>query len=108
MKKLSKRILSLGLSALLCAGTAVPALAADTLDYKISNPYEEVADLLSDPSAHYKTNLHTHSTVSDATVDYADMIKGYYENGFDILAFADHGVIGKNWNERPTQLPLYL
>lgn len=108
MRKITKRILSFGLSALLCAGTAVPALANDAPDYKINNPYEEVADLLSDPSAHYKTNLHTHSTVSDAEVDYADMIKGYYNNGFDILGFADHGVIGKYWNEKPVQLPLYL
>ncbi len=107
MKKCAVRFLSIILSlALLVSFSAVGF--AEQLDYKISNPYESVASLLSDPSAHYKTNLHTHSTVSDATVDYADMIKGYYENGFDILAFADHGVIGKNWNERPTQLPLYL
>lgn len=108
MKKIFRKALSLGLCAVMAAGTAVPAFAADSVDYKISNPYESVTELLGDPSAHYKTNLHTHSTISDATVDYADMIKGYYENGFDILAFADHGVIGKNWNERPTHLPLYL
>ncbi len=103
-----KKILALILSVILCAGAVIPAFAADTVDYKISNPYEAVADLLGNPENHYKTNLHTHSTISDATEDYATMIKGYYENNFDILGFADHGVIGKNWNERPTQLPLYL
>ena len=105
---MKKKLLSALLAAVIVFMTAVPALAGDTPDYKISNPYAPVADLLSDPSAHYKTNLHTHSTISDATEDYATMIKGYYENGFDILAFADHGVIGKNWNEKPNQPPLYL
>lgn len=108
MRKIPKKAVSLFLGALLCVGTAVPAFAEASADYKISNPYESVADLLSDPSAHYKTNLHTHSTVSDGTADYADMIKGYYENNFDVLAFAEHGVIGKNWNEKPSQPPLYL
>lgn len=108
MKKISKKVLSLFLSVCLGAGVTIPAFAKETTDYKISNPYEDVTELLPDPSAHYKTNLHTHSTVSDATVDYADMIKGYYDNGFDILAFADHGVIGRYWNEKPAQLPLYL
>ena len=108
MKNISKKTISFCLCALLCAGTAVPAFASDSTDYKISNPYESVADLLSDPSKHYKTNLHTHSTVSDAKVDYADMVKGYYENDFDILAFAEHGVVGKYWNEKPAQPPLYL
>lgn len=108
MKKLLKKALSLCLCVLLCTGAVIPAFAADGVDYKISNPYESVAELLSDPSAHYKTNLHTHSTVSDGTADFADMIKGYYENNFDILGFAEHGVIGKNWNEKPSRPPLYL
>ncbi len=102
-----KKIIAVFLCAITLASSAVPAFAND-VDYKISNPYKSVENLLSNPENHYKTNLHTHSTVSDATVDYADMIKGYYENNFDILAFADHGVIGKYWNEEPTHLPLYL
>lgn len=77
-------------------------------DYKITNPYEDVSQLLSDSEAHYKTNLHTHSTVSDANTDFADMIKGYYEEGFDILGFAEHGIIGKYWNEEPTKWAIYL
>lgn len=108
MKKMFKKSLSLFLGILLIAGSSLTAFAVSTVDYKISNPYKDVEQLLSDPSNHYKTNLHTHSTISDASEDYAVMIKGYYDNGFDILAFADHGVIGKNWNEKPNQPPLYL
>lgn len=108
MKKLFRNILSLGLCAAVSVGTAVPAFAAKKLDYKITDPYASVESLLGKKSAHYKTNLHTHSTISDAKEDYANMIKGYYDNDFDILAFADHGVIGKYWNEKPNQPPLYL
>lgn len=107
MKKNLLKVISIILSLIMISSLVIFA-SADEVDYKISNPYESVAQLLADPDAHYKTNLHTHSTVSDATEDYADMIKGYYENGFDILAFADHGVIGKYWNEEPTHVPLYL
>ena len=108
MKKTMKKAVSLALGAVIAVGAAMPAFAADTVDYKISNPYASVSDLLANPDNHYKTNLHTHSTISDANEDYATMIKGYYDNGFDILGFADHGVIGKNWNEKPNQPPLYL
>ena len=108
MNRFSKKAISLCLSTIICACAVVPAFAQNAPDYKISNPYENVTELLSDSSAHYKTNLHTHSTVSDGTSDYADMIKGYYENNFDILAFAEHGVVGKNWNEKPSRPPLYL
>lgn len=73
----------------------------------IINPYKNVAALLSDDENHYKTNLHAHSTVSDASEDYNVMIRGFYDRDFDILGFADHGVIGKYWNEEPAHLPLY-
>ena len=75
--------------------------------FKIRNPYATVAAFLGDPAHHYKTNLHTHSTVSDGTADYADMIKGHYYEGFDILAMTDHGIIGRPWNQKPAELPLY-
>ena len=51
--------------------------------FKITNPY---ADVDWDNWHHYKTNLHTHSTASDSQVDFSDMIKAYYDAGFDILA----------------------
>ena len=56
MKKIFRKALSLGLCAVMAAGAAVPAFAADTVDYKISNPYESVAELLPNSKNHYRTN----------------------------------------------------
>ena len=55
--------------------------------FKITNPY---AGVDWDSWHHYKTNLHTHSTASDAQVDFSDMIKAYYDAGFDILAMTSN------------------
>lgn len=107
MKKAFLKMASLILSVCMIFSCAAVAGAASSVSYKITNPYEEVNSLIANPENHYKTNLHTHSTASDADVDFDDMIKAYYENGFDILAMADHGIIGKPWNEQPTRLPLY-
>lgn len=103
LKKATALFLALLMS--LSLGVCGFAEGADEKDfggYTITNPYESVMNLFGDENNHYRTNLHTHSTISDASVDYADMIKGYYDADFDILGFADHGVIGKNWNEKPT------
>lgn len=75
--------------------------------YKIKNPYENVTSFIPNEENHYKTNLHTHSTYSDANNTMADMIFGFYDNDFDILAFAEHGILGKEWNKRPSIIPLY-
>lgn len=75
--------------------------------YKIINPYESVMSLIEDKEKHYKTNLHTHSTYSDANDTMTDMIIGFYDNDFDILAFAEHGILGKYWNEKPTHIPFF-
>jgi len=75
--------------------------------YKITNPYKNVASLISNEENHYKTNLHTHSTYSDANNTMADMIFGFYDNDFDILAFAEHGILGKEWNKEPSIIPLF-
>ena len=77
------------------------------MTFKIKNPYESVMHLIGNKQNHYRTNLHAHSTVSDASVDYADMVKEYYKEGFDILAMTEHGINGKKWNEKPTEVPLY-
>lgn len=77
------------------------------MGYTIKNPYESVMSLLGDMENHYKTNLHTHSTYSDANDTMTDMIKGFYDNDFDILAFAEHGILGKRWNEEPTHIPFF-
>lgn len=84
------------------------AIRAKQIKYKITNPYESVEKLLSDAECHYKTNLHTHSTYSDANDTMVDMIEGFYDNDFDILAFAEHGLLGKEWDKEPTIVPLYL
>ena len=86
----------------------VLACAASDSDYSIVNPYSEVIWSGDNAWGAYKGNLHTHSFVSDAEVDYRDMILEYYNQGYDFLAMTDHGVTGKPWNEKPTALPLYF
>ncbi len=76
--------------------------------YKITNPYAAVTALLPDLENHYKTNLHTHSTYSDANNTMVEMIEGFYDKDFDILAFAEHGLLGKEWDREPTIVPLFL
>ena len=76
-------------------------------DYKITNPYAQVNELIKNSDNHYKTNLHTHSTYSDANNTMTEMIEGFYDNDFDILAFAEHGIFGKEWDKEPTKIPLF-
>ena len=76
-------------------------------NFKITNPYQSVAPLIKNPDNHYKTNLHTHSTYSDANNTMTEMVEGFYDNDFDILAFAEHGIVGKEWDQEPTKIPLY-
>lgn len=77
-------------------------------EYKIKNPYESVTALLGNNTNHYKTNLHTHSTYSDANNTMVEMIDEFYNLDFDILAFAEHGVFGKEWDQDPSIIPLFL
>jgi len=83
----------------------VVSLAAN--DYVINSPYEDVIWEGDGAYKAYKGNLHTHSFISDGNVDNTDMIIEHYNQGFDFLAMTDHGVTGKAWNEKPTELPLY-
>lgn len=76
-------------------------------DYKITNPYAQVNEFIKNSEHHYKTNLHTHSTYSDANFTMTEMIEGFYDNDFDILAFAEHGIFGKEWDKEPTRIPLF-
>lgn len=76
-------------------------------DYKITNPYADVNELIKNSDNHYKTNLHTHSTYSDANFTMTEMIEGFYDNDFDILAFAEHGIFGKEWDKEPSKIPLF-
>ncbi|MBQ8782831.1 MAG: hypothetical protein IJZ57_03565 [Clostridia bacterium] len=76
--------------------------------FKITNPYESVTQLIKNPDNHYKTNLHTHSTYSDANFTMTEMIEGFYDQDFDILAMTEHGVWGKEWDKDPSIIPLFL
>ena len=77
-------------------------------EYKIKNPYASVDSLISNNENHYKTNLHTHSTYSDANNTMVEMIDEFYNLDFDILAFAEHGIHGKEWDQDPSIIPLFL
>lgn len=79
----------------------------ENVSYKITNPYESVADLIESDVNHYKTNLHTHSTYSDANNSMTEMIETFYDLDFDILAFAEHGILGKEWDKEPSIIPLF-
>lgn len=79
-----------------------------SVSYKISNPYEKVTALIGDETNHYKTNLHTHSTYSDANNTMVEMVNEFYDQDFDILAFAEHGILGKEWDQDPSIIPLFL
>ena len=63
-------------------------MANSDVKYTIKNPYADVASLMGNEENHYKTNLHTHSTYSDANETMTKMIEAYYDYDFDILAFA--------------------
>ena len=108
MNKFSTKVISIMMTAVLvfCLGTT-SAFAATSVDYVITNPYESVSAYMGNLDNHYKTNLHAHTTYSDAVVDLPTMVKEHYAQDFDILGIADHGVIGVEWNEEPTLLPLY-
>ena len=75
--------------------------------YAIVSPYADVIWSGDNAWGAYKGNLHTHSFVSDARVDFRDMILEYYKQDFDFLAMTEHAVTGKAWNEKQPELPLY-
>lgn len=108
MKKAFKKSLSLFMAFVFTMSACVIGFSADTEDYKIISPYEDVIWEGENAWGAYKGNLHTHSTVSDAEEDMRDMIIEYYNQGFDFLCMTEHGITGKAWNEDPTELPLYL
>lgn len=77
-------------------------------NFRIINPYESVAHLIGNSENHYKTNLHTHSTYSDANSSMTDIINAAYDLDFDILAMTEHGIHGKEWDKEPKIVPLFL
>lgn len=107
MKKSILKLFSLAMVLVMLFSVMQISSVAATKTYKITNPYAGVTALLANDDNHYKTNLHTHSTYSDAYIDLSSMVKEHYNQDFDILAMSEHGVIGVPWNEQPTLLPLY-
>jgi len=106
MKK-SIKILSLILSVFLVMQVGVFGASAKS-DYTIVSPYADVVWNGDNAWGAYKGTLHSHTTYSDADLDLATMVKGYYEQGFDFLANADHGVTGVEWNREPEKANLYF
>ncbi|MBR5772158.1 MAG: hypothetical protein IKY00_02980, partial [Clostridia bacterium] len=108
MKRKLVKLISLAMVITVLFSVCAGAAASAEKDYKIVSPYQDVVWSGDNAWGAYKGNLHTHSFVSDAQVDYRDMILEYYKQGFDFLAMTDHGVTGKPWNEKPTEIPLYI
>ncbi len=81
--------------------------AAEEKAYTVVSPYENVIWSGENAWGAYKGTLHSHTTYSDADVDLATMVKAYYEQDYDFLANADHGVTGVEWNKEPAKVLLY-
>lgn len=81
------------------------AKAEESDGFTLSSPYENV-DWTSWNA--YKGNLHTHSSISDGSETFRNMIYGAYSQDYDLLAFAEHGITGRSWDKTPFIRPLYL
>ncbi len=84
---------------------AIGASAADS--YTIVNPYSEVVWSGENAWGAYKGTLHSHTTYSDAQESLPVMVKEYYNQDYDFLAIADHGITGVDWNKSPDTQILY-
>ncbi len=103
MKSFSKKIVSTVLAVLMTALIAVPAFAAEQVDYTITSPYETVDW---DTWGTYKAMLHAHTLYSDGEVAITDVVEEYYAQDYDVLAITDHGVVNKGWDKVPEMIPL--
>lgn len=106
MKKTAKKLLSLSLSVIMIFSLSIMAFAGSDA-YSIVSPYADVIWEGENAWGAYKGSLHSHTTYSDADVDLATMVKEYYNQDYDFLANADHGITGREWNKHQTFLPLY-
>jgi len=75
-------------------------------DYVITNPYKDVIWSGDGAWNAYKGNLHTHTTFSDGDESLQAMVEEYYNQGYDVIANADHGVVSRPWNQAPTTVPI--
>ncbi len=107
MKK-AKKVLSIMLTALvLMQLVSVCFGASAATDYKIVSPYEDVIWEGDNAWGAYKGTLHTHTTYSDGNETLPVMIKEYYNQDYDFVANADHGITGVEWDKAPEARILY-
>ena len=107
MKKF-KKTLSVMLVALLVMQLGMGCVGAFAAsDYTIVSPYADVEWEGDEAWGAYKGTLHTHTTYSDATETLSTMIKEYYNQDYDFVANADHGITGVEWNKAPEKRFLY-
>ncbi len=107
MKKTLK-ILSLFCALVLIIGTVSVGMSAyavsddiiGSYDFEISNVYKDVN--WSTVKA-YKAETHVHTERSDGDQHVRDMIKKYYELGFDAMCLTDHGTVNYGWTEDQTR-----
>ena len=106
--KTFKKALSIVLSVMLMLPLASLCLAsAADADYTIVSPYAEVVWSGDNAWGAYKGSLHSHTTYSDADDTLPVMVKEAYNQDYDFLAIADHGITGVDWNEAPAIQVLY-
>ena len=63
--------------------------------YVIANPYENV---IWGVFAQHKGNLHTHTTISDGSLDPHQIVDQYHALGYTILSITDHSYMNRNPN----------
>ena len=103
-----KKILCAVLSVMLILPLGAIGANAAGSDYVIVSPYEDVIWEGENAWGAYKGTLHTHTTYSDADESLSVMIKEYYNQDYDFVANADHGVTGVDWDKAPSFPALYL
>ncbi|MBR5262584.1 MAG: hypothetical protein IKV49_02065, partial [Clostridia bacterium] len=101
-----KKIACVLLSIMMLAQFAVIGASAAG-DYTIANPYSEVIWEGDGAWGAYKGTLHSHTTYSDAEDTLPVMVKEYYNQDYDFLAIADHGITGVDWDRAPDTQLLY-
>ncbi len=103
-----KKILCAALSVMLVLSVGFIGASAEGGDYVIVSPYKDVVWEGDNAWGAYKGTLHSHTTYSDASESLSSMIKEYYNQDYDFVANADHGVTGVDWDEAPLFPALYL
>ncbi len=96
------------MSVMLILSVGVIGASAEGGDYVIVSPYKDVVWEGDDAWGAYKGTLHSHTTYSDASESLSSMIKEYYNQDYDFVANADHGVTGVDWDKAPSFPALYL